>query len=134
MRRYIVDSRLAKWLLFPSCHTITLGCFIFTKKKELSEKTKRHETIHMMQWMEVTIAALIVLGLMSWLVSPYWMVASPLVYYVWYVMEWLVRLPFGNAYRNISFEREAFANDEDGEYIVNRELFNFVKYVKDSNA
>lgn len=134
MKKFYTDSKLAKWLLFPSYHTITLGCFIFTKKSELSEKTKRHETIHMMQWMEVTIAALIVLGLLSWLISPYWMAVSPLVYYVWYVVEWLVRLPFGKAYRNISFEREAFANDDDVEYIVNRELFNFVKYVKDSNA
>jgi hypothetical protein len=88
----------------------------------------------MMQWMEVTIAALVLFALLSWLIGPYWMIVSPLVYYVWYVVEWLVRLPFGNAYRSISFEREAFANDEDGEYIVNRELFNFLKYGKDSNA
>ena len=127
MKRFYTDSKLAKWLLFPSHSTITLGCFIFTKKKDLSEKTKRHETIHMMQWMEVTIAALIVLGLLSWLISPYWMIISPLIYYVWYVMEWLVRLPFGNAYRKISFEREAFANDKDPEYLINRELFNFFK-------
>lgn len=134
MRRYYLSSKLAKWLLFPSCHTITLWCFIFTKKKELSEKTKRHETIHMMQWMEVTIAALIVFDLLSWLISPYWMIVSPLVYYVWYVVEWLIRLPFGDARRNILFEREAYDNDEDGKYIVNRELFNFLKYGKDSNA
>ena len=33
------------------------------------------------------------------------------LFYLWYVVEWLVRLTMkGHAYRNISFEREAYSN------------------------
>ena len=51
-------------------------------------------------------------------------------FYVWYVIEWFIRLPFGNAYRNISFEREAYANQDDLNYLENRKRFDFVKYIK----
>lgn len=51
-------------------------------------------------------------------------------FYVWYVIEWLIRLPKGNAYRNISFEREAYANDKNLTYLQTRERFAFIKYIK----
>ena len=39
-------------------------------------------------------------------------------FYIWYIIEWLVRLFMkGNAYRNISFEREAYANDGNVNYL-----------------
>ena len=35
-------------------------------------------------------------------------------FYLWYVVEWIIRLFMkGNAYRNISFEREAYSNEDD---------------------
>lgn len=113
--------------LFPSCHTISIGWFVLSKKSELSEKTKVHETIHAMQWTEVTIASLLLFALLSWLISPWWMLASPLVYYVWYIVEWLLRLPSGDAYRSISFEKEAYAHDNDEKYLFNRELFAWLR-------
>lgn len=51
-------------------------------------------------------------------------------FYVWYGIEWFIRLPFGNAYRNISFEREAYANDKNTEYLKTRRLFTFLNYLK----
>lgn len=51
-------------------------------------------------------------------------------FYVWYVIEWLVRLPKGNAYRNISFEREAYANQGNTEYLSTRRLYSFMKYLR----
>ena len=51
-------------------------------------------------------------------------------FYVWYVIEWLIRLPKGNAYRNISFEREAYANDKDPNYLNTRKVFAFLKYME----
>ena len=51
-------------------------------------------------------------------------------FYVWYAIEWLIRLPKGNAYRNISFEREAYANDDNLTYLETRRRFAFVKYLK----
>lgn len=50
-------------------------------------------------------------------------------FYVWYVIEWLIRLPKGNAYRNISFEREAYTNGNNTNYLKTRKRFAFLKYI-----
>ncbi len=51
-------------------------------------------------------------------------------FYLWYVVEWFIRLPKGNAYRNISFEREAYANQDNLSYLKSRKRFDFAKYIK----
>ena len=64
----------------------------FMKKYFHHENTKgrKHEKIHIAQQKEM-------------LVIPF---------YLWYFIEWLVRLfKKGNAYQNISFEREAYVNE-----------------------
>ena len=53
-----------------------------------------------------------------------------IIFYIWYLIEWVIRLPFGNAYRNISFEREAYANQYDLNYLKSRKRFDFAKYIK----
>lgn len=52
-------------------------------------------------------------------------------FYIWYVVEWFVKLFFhgSSAYRNISFEREAYSNQEDDSYLKNRKMFAFFKYL-----
>lgn len=53
------------------------------------------------------------------------------LFYVWYFIEWLVRLALpGDAYRSISFEREAYTNQKDRSYLEWREPFAWVNYVK----
>lgn len=54
-------------------------------------------------------------------------------FYVWYLIEWLIRLPKGSAYRNISFEREAYGNQYDLNYLKSRRRFVFLKYIKIKN-
>lgn len=52
-------------------------------------------------------------------------------FYLLYVLEWFVRLFLpGNAYRNISFEREAYANDGNMEYLNTRKHYSFINYLK----
>ena len=52
-------------------------------------------------------------------------------FYVAYVLEWLVRLPMrGNAYRNISFEREAYSNQRNLHYLESRPLYAWRRYLK----
>lgn len=55
-------------------------------------------------------------------------------FYMWYLIEWIVRLvQYRNAreaYRNISFEREAYANEDNFTYLETRKRFAFVKYMK----
>ena len=52
-------------------------------------------------------------------------------FYVAYLVEWLVRLPMrGNAYRNISFEREAYANQRNLNYLHNRRHYAWRRYMR----
>lgn len=55
-------------------------------------------------------------------------------FYLWYVIEWLVRLvQYRNArtaYRNISFEREAYMNQGNMGYLQGRGRYAWVKYLK----
>lgn len=46
-------------------------------------------------------------------------------FYLIYIMEWLIRLCAGskNAYREISFEREAYDNETNNEYLRTRQNF-----------
>ena len=54
-------------------------------------------------------------------------------FYLWYVIEWLIRLfAFKGAkfaYRNISFEREAYQRGRDLTYLSRRKMFAFVGYI-----
>jgi hypothetical protein len=89
---------------------ITLFPFIILRDKYKGDKTiLNHESIHIEQQKELLV----------------------IIFYLWYVLEWLVRLFLkGNAYRNISFEREAYQNECDVDYIKNRKRFSFLKYLK----
>ena len=55
-------------------------------------------------------------------------------FYLWYVAEYyyhLIKIKDAHkAYRAISFEREAYANERDLDYLKNRKLLNFRKYLK----
>ena len=74
----------------------------------LSDKLLNHERIHTAQMKEMLFIG----------------------FYIWYFVEWLVRLfGKGNAYRNISFEQEAYDNDDDLTYLDSRKPFEWLKYV-----
>lgn len=51
-------------------------------------------------------------------------------FYIWYLIEWFIRLFLpGNAYWNISFEQEAYSNEQDTNYLNNRKHFSWIKYL-----
>ena len=57
-----------------------------------------------------------------------------LLFFLWYAVEFLVRLCLSRgrwmeAYRSISFEREAFAYERDFQYLRHRHPFAWVKYL-----
>ncbi len=87
---------------------------IYIKKKSMKDiKTIQHESIHWKQQWEMML----------------------IFFYLWYFVEYLIRLFFfengrlNNAYRNISFEREAYDNDGDDTYLASRNLFSWTKYL-----
>ena len=79
---------------------------LITKGSLLSDRIRRHELIHFRQQLEMLI----------------------LPFYLWYILEWLIRtIATGkDSYRSISFEKEAYAN----EHIIGyRKWFGWIKYL-----
>ena len=92
---------------------ITVFPFILlTHKKDREDKVIiNHEMIHIRQQVELLV----------------------LPFFLWYGIEFLVRwLQCKNrhiAYRNICFEREAYANEKDLYYLKQRSFLEFLNYV-----
>ena len=88
------ESKLAKWLLWQGYSTITLGCFVFTKKtkEEMKQRVLNHEAIHVRQWEECMIAVAILLTLVMILTSfSVWAyLLCPLWFYLQYGLEYVV--------------------------------------------
>lgn len=78
------------------------GIIFLRKECTLSEKDLNHEAIHTAQMKELLF----------------------IFFYIIYFLEWLVRLFIGkNAYKNISFEKEAYSNENNLEYLKTRKCF-----------
>lgn len=92
---------------------VALWPFIILKKANLKEDKIfiNHEKIHLKQQLEMLL----------------------ILFYVWYVLEFLLRLiQFKNsreAYLNISFEREAYTNEKDLDYLKRRSFWGFLKFI-----
>jgi len=60
-----------------------------------------------------------------------------LPFYIWYVFEYLIKLmqykDKKQAYRNVSFEREAYANEANPDYLKNRKFWAFLKFLNTKN-
>ncbi|MDE7413855.1 MAG: hypothetical protein K2N05_08745 [Muribaculaceae bacterium] len=59
-------------------------------------------------------------------------------FYIIYVIEWLIRLILKRnnflAYRDISFEKEAYDNEKTHHYLLTRKRFSFLKYLKPTKS
>ena len=110
--------KIGNWIILGK-HTIgmTLYPFIFLKKSffetrpDYLELCIRHESIHIEQQKELFVV----------------------FFYLWYVTEYLIRLLTSfnptTAYNNISFEREAYENENDLNYLQTRKRWNFLRYI-----
>ena len=116
-----------KYIPFPGYKAINLFGVLFVKNNaKVDDVTINHEAIHSRQFVELMILFAIASVFVRW-----WLpVFAPFAFYVWYIVEWLVRLPKGNAYKNISFEREAYTHQGDTSYLNGRYWFNFLRYIR----
>lgn len=132
MKKFFENSKLAKFILMDGYLAITLGPWAFNKKT-YNQECKNHECTHMRQWVEWTILSIIIItGLIIGLnISPWWMLVAPITYYILYILEWVIRLFINgsDAYRHLSFEREAYNNESDNTYNTNSNYFGSLKYV-----
>jgi hypothetical protein len=102
-----------KYLTPKGFRGLTFFPFVFLTNKDdkLNAVFVNHEKIHIRQQIEFLI----------------------LPFYIWYLLEYLFRLvqyqDKKKAYFNISFEREAYKNEKDLEYLKSRSFWKFLKYL-----
>ena len=103
-RSLLKNTKISAIALFP--------VILLRRPEDRYNKTLiNHEKIHLRQQLELLI----------------------IFFYLWYVIEyyfWYFRLKDSFlAYKYISFEREAFAMEDDPDYLKRRKLWSFWKYV-----
>jgi hypothetical protein len=104
---------VAKYLIPKGYRGLTLFPFVFIKYRFDSDNKVllNHEKIHLRQQLELLV----------------------LPFFVCYFLEYAIRLlQYKNAnlaYRNISFEREAYANELHLDYLKTRPFFRFLNYL-----
>lgn len=91
---------------FKGFKCINLFGILFCRK-QLDKIDINHEAIHTKQMQEMLY----------------------IPFYIWYIIEFLIKLFIGNAYRNLSFEREAYNNQYNLNYLNNRKHYSWIKYV-----
>jgi hypothetical protein len=109
----INDNFLKSISIFMKTGGIALFPFIILNTRLSKVPAKiNHETIHIKQQQELLV----------------------LFFYLWYVTEYIFRtFQYGiskEAYMNISFEREAYLNEGNANYLVDRKFYSFLKYIK----
>lgn len=103
-----------KYLVPKGYVGLTVFPFVFLKDKKFNQdKTLiNHECIHLKQQLELLIVP----------------------FFLWYGIEFLIRLHQYKdrhlAYRNISFEREAYQNESNVKYLEQRGFWQFLKYLR----
>jgi hypothetical protein len=92
---------------------LSLWPFIILKDTRLKQDKVliNHEKIHLKQQQELLL----------------------IPFYVLYMLEWTIRFLIYfdgyKAYQNISFEREAYANEKNMAYLAERKAYRFIKYL-----
>lgn len=109
----LIKPKLLSVITFGFANGITLWPFIILNKE--NESTVLHEKIHIKQQQEMIV----------------------IFFYLWYVMEWLLKFikyrNFDLSYRNISFEREAYKNNNI-QYLNSRKHYSWIKYIARSSS
>ncbi len=105
------------YILTRSFVAVTIFPFIILKRKEFKDDFVliNHEKIHIKQQIELL-----------------WF-----LFFAWFILEYFIRLiqykDFYLAYKNISFEREAYDREHQIEYLSSRPHFAFIHYLKQSH-
>ena len=99
-----------KYIPFQGYKAINLFGVLFVKNNaKISDKDLMHESIHSEQIKELLY----------------------IPFYIWYFIEWIIKLfiyrDFKKAYRNISFEKEAYLNQYNYDYLKNRKRYAWIR-------
>jgi hypothetical protein len=119
---------------FKGYKAINLFGVIFTRD-ELNEKEKNHESIHTLQIVECAILGFYLFSsiVLIFDLSFWWLLLSLTSFYIFYGLEYLIIRLFhkkqSDAYHDVSFEEEAYVNDDNLEYKKERTPFNWIQYI-----
>lgn len=109
------NSRVPVWLskLAPiRIYAISFGIWVWSRGP-MDDRLRRHETIHYLQQRELGFVG-------QWI-----------LYGAFHLFGlWKYRGDGRKAYRENPFEREAYANDGDVEYLNNRDGWAWIRYVR----
>lgn len=103
----------SKFIIPKNYNGLAIYPFIFLKNRSLSKNDIliNHEKIHLKQQVELLIV----------------------FFFLWYVVEFLIHLirtlNWNKAYKSISFEQEAYNNEENPNYLLDRKFWSFIKYI-----
>jgi len=110
---FIENSKMPVWLSYfapINIWAISFGLWVWCRGK-LSEETKRHETIHYQQQIELLFVGQWILYVLFWIIG-------------------LLRFRDGKkAYYRNPFEIEAYTHDKDENYLAKRSRFSWIKYI-----
>ena len=115
-------------------YAITVIKWIFVRDEyqgsqgsESFKRMIRHESIHEQQILDWTPKTF-----------PEWLryTIGSILFYPTYVVEWLIKFIIAackkfeiDAYKSISYEQEAYNNEDDLNYLENRKKFSWLKYI-----
>ena len=107
----VKNSKVPKYMsIFINVYSITLYPYVFIRD-EGNEKTINHERIHLKQQREL------------------WIVGFCMLYVAFWLFGLILKRSFHKAYMWIPFEKEAYANDHDFVYTLNRKRNAWKKYI-----
>lgn len=126
-----------KWFPFAGYKAITIWPFIIVRSSaywNFSEYDENHEKIHGAQQLEMLLlGAMLAVGLLLRGCGWWSLLALPLFFW-WYGIEFLIRyvcykFNWNKAYRNVAFEKEAYANQMYLDYLSERRLMEWIEYM-----
>ena len=90
---------------------VSIGPFVWCRG-ELSDITKQHETIHFQQQLEMAFIA-------QWI-----------LYFTFYALGRIKHGSWKEAYYQNPFEKEAYAKQDEKDYLKNRKRYSWLEYIK----
>jgi len=110
--QYLAMIFISKFLIPKNYNGLAIYPFIFLKNKALTDNQSliNHERIHLRQQIELL-----------------WV-----FFFLWYFSEFFIHLVkrrnWHKAYHSISFEKEAYQNENDIDYLKHRKFWAFLKF------
>lgn len=146
MIKVFYNSIIAKGLLyFSPCDLIMLFGMVFSKakKEDVPQSVIEHERVHIRQWVEMSFVSGLVVLLLILLfdISYWWILLSFITFYAWYIIEWMCKslwysimidewtCDLETPYEALSFEREARMVEKDSDYLESRKMFAWLRHL-----